>query len=171
MKRAWKWGNEEAPESDSAFDRMPAHDVSINSHRLYTFLLLFTSLSFVTDYRIMQNISCNLSRIIHACFSSVPFLLCSLSSLPLSLSFSLPLSLSFHSILTKYRYIECKVQIRLEKSVFSSFFRFVKFEIFQIQNLSFYLFFSFYILFQLPGCQEFYYLYFNIYILMINFIF
>lgn len=103
-------------------------------------------------------------------FSSVPFLLCSLSSLPLSLSFSLPLSLSFHSILTKYRYIECKVQIRLEKSVFSSFFRFVKFEIFQIQNLS-YLFFSFYILFQLPGCQEFYYLYFNIYILMINFIF
>lgn len=171
MKRAWKWGNEEAPESDSAFDRMPAHDVSINSHRLYTFLLLFTSLSFVTDYRIMQNISCNLSRIIHACFflCSIPSLF-PFISLSFSLSFSLPLSLSFHSILTKYRYIECKVQIRLEKSVFSSFFRFVKFEIFQIQNLS-YLFFSFYILFQLSGCQEFYYLYFNIYILMINFIF
>lgn len=30
-----------SPESDSAFDRLPAHDVSINSHRLYTFLLLF----------------------------------------------------------------------------------------------------------------------------------
>lgn len=141
--------NEEAPESDSAFDRLPAHDVSINSHRLYTFLLLFTSLSFVTDYRIMQNISCNLSRIIHACFflCSHSFLLCSLS-----LPFSPFFSPSFHSIVTKYRYIQ-NIKYGYGSRNLFFFFRFVKFEIFLIRIYPFilfiFIFFSLFVLFQL----------------------
>lgn len=160
--------NEEAPESDSAFDRLPAHDVSINSHRLYTFLLLFTSLSFVTDYRIMQNISCNLSRIIHACFflCSHSFLLCSLS-----LPFSPFFSPSFHSIVTKYRYIEYKVRIWIEKSVFFFRFRFVKFEIFFKFGIYPFIHFIFFSLSTSRFIRNFIIYIFIIYILIINFIF